>query len=72
MNYHTPALRFDGVSGVDTVIQQVLVNQAERASKSDGERCKIIMNIAVRLKFGNCPGAKKKVAGGFGEISVAQ
>src|SRR4029077_13314656 len=36
------------------------------------QRRKIIMDIAVRTKFGDCAGAKEEVAGGFRKIAVAQ
>ena len=30
------------------------------------------MNIAIRTKFGDCAGAKEKVASGFSEVAITQ
>ena len=66
------AIRLDRVGGMDTVVQEILMNQAKCPPKRLGQRREIIMSIPVGTKFGDGSSAEKKVAGGFRKISVAQ
>ena len=68
----TFAIRLDGVSGMDPVVQEILMDQAKCPAKRLGQRREIIMSIPVVAKFGDGSSAKKKVAGGFCKISVPQ